>query len=160
MAIDAFLKLDSIKGESLDKKHAGEIDILSWSWGMSNTGSAHMGGGSGTGKANVQDMVVTKYIDKASVPLVQALVTGTHYKTGSLVFRKAGGSQVEFYKIDLTEILVSNISLGMSNSDDKGTENVALNFKTFKLTYSAQKADGTLDGSIDFGYDLAANDKL
>ena len=49
MAVDMFLKMDGIKGESVDDKHKDEIDVLSWSWGMSQSGSAHMGGGAGAG---------------------------------------------------------------------------------------------------------------
>ena len=51
MAVDMFIKIDGIKGESADDKHKEEVDVLSWSWGMSQSGSAHMGGGAGAGKA-------------------------------------------------------------------------------------------------------------
>ena len=65
MAVDMFIKIDGIKGESADDKHKEEIDVLSWSWGMSQSGSAHMGGGAGAGKVNVNDLSFTKYIDVA-----------------------------------------------------------------------------------------------
>ena len=68
MAMDMFIKIGALKGESVDKTHAGEIDVLAWSWGMSNSGSAHVGGGAGAGKANVQDLSFTKYIDKSHAP--------------------------------------------------------------------------------------------
>ncbi|WP_374595324.1 type VI secretion system tube protein Hcp, partial [Aquabacterium sp.] len=72
MAVDMFMKIGDVKGESRDKTHAGEIDVLAWSWGVSNSGSAHTGGGAGAGKANVQDLSFTKYVDKASPPLLLA----------------------------------------------------------------------------------------
>ncbi|MEP6506288.1 MAG: type VI secretion system tube protein Hcp, partial [Betaproteobacteria bacterium] len=72
MAMDMFIKIGDLKGESVDKKHAGEIDVLAWSWGISNSGSAHVGGGAGAGKANVQDLSFTKYIDKSSPDLMLA----------------------------------------------------------------------------------------
>ena len=66
MAVDMFMKIDTIDGESKDKKHTKEIDVLSWSWGLSNSGSAHTGGGAGAGKVNGQDLSFTKYVDSAS----------------------------------------------------------------------------------------------
>src|SRR5919197_1518553 len=66
MAVDMFLHVDGIKGESRDAQHKDDIDVLAWSWGASNSGSAHMGGGGGSGKVNVQDLSITKYVDKSS----------------------------------------------------------------------------------------------
>ncbi len=74
MAVDMFLKLDGVNGESKDKTHIKDIDVLSWSWGMSNSGSAHVGGGAGSGKVNVQDVSVTKYIDSSSPKLMHSLL--------------------------------------------------------------------------------------
>ena len=76
MAVDMFLKIDGLKGESADDAHAGEIDVLAFSWGMSQSGSMHIGGGGGSGKVNVQDMSITKYLDKASTVLMQKWCSG------------------------------------------------------------------------------------
>ena len=70
--------MDGIKGESVDSKHKDEIDVLAWSWGMSNSGSAHMGGGAGSGKVNVQDLSLTKYIDVSSPDLMLSCCNGKH----------------------------------------------------------------------------------
>ena len=82
MAVDMFLKIDDVQGESVDQNkpsHAGEIQVISWSWGMTQSGSTHMGTGSGSGKVNVNDITVTKYIDRASPNLIQSCCNGTHY---------------------------------------------------------------------------------
>src|SRR5262245_21929107 len=102
MAVDMFLKLDKIDGESADKAHKGEIDVLAWSWGASNSGSAHMGGGAGAGKVNVQDISFTKYIDKSSPSLFLSCANGKHIPTATLVVRKAGEKPLEYLKLELT----------------------------------------------------------
>ncbi len=74
--VDAFLKLDGIKGESRTHKHKDEIEILSWHWGLKNTGSAHFGGGMGAGKVQVGDIQLVKRVDTASPALMSACATG------------------------------------------------------------------------------------
>ena len=78
MAVDMFLDLDKIKGESQDKTWKDKIDILAWSWGMSQSGTMHTGGGGGSGKANFQDISITKYLDKSSTDLMKACSKGDH----------------------------------------------------------------------------------
>jgi len=84
MAVDMFLELDGIKGESVDATHKDKIDVLSWSWGLSNTGTFHHGSGGGAGKANFQDISITKYIDKATADLWYHTASGKHIAKGSL----------------------------------------------------------------------------
>src|SRR3954465_11656960 len=109
MAMDMFIKIAGLKGESVDKTHAGEIDVLAWSWGMSNSGSAHVGGGAGAGKANVQDVSFTKYIDASSAALMLACCTGEHFDDAELIVRKAGTTPVEYVKITMTEVLITAV---------------------------------------------------
>ena len=113
---------------------------------MSNSGSAHVGGGAGAGKVSVQDISVTKYVDAASSVLLSHCCDGTHIKTATLVVRKAGGTPLEYIKIELEEILITSVSTGGSGGEDRLTENVSLNFAKFKYSYQPQKADGTKDG--------------
>src|SRR5215204_6521956 len=101
MAVDMFLKLDPIKGESQDDKHKDEIDVLSWSWGMHQTGTTHQGTGGGAGKVSVQDLTFTHYVDKASADLIKACTKGDHIAKGTLVVRKAGGEALEYIKIEM-----------------------------------------------------------
>lgn len=160
MAVDMFMKIDTVKGESTDKTHAKEIDVLAWSWGMSNSGTTHQGGGGGSGKANVQDLSFTKYVDASSHALLLACSNGTHFKTANLVVRKAGGkgAPIEYIKIDMDEVLVTSVSCGGSGGEDRLTENVTLNFAKVKYAYTPQKPDGTADTPLPMTYDIASND--
>src|ERR1700752_1517468 len=107
MAMDMFIKIDSLAGESKDSTHKGEIDVLAWSWGMSNSGSAHVGGGAGAGKVNVQDLSFTKHIDKSSPDLMLACANGKHFDQAVLTVRKAGENPLEYLKITMDELMVT-----------------------------------------------------
>ncbi len=157
MAVDMFLKIDGVAGESVDADHKGEMDVLAWSWGASQSGTMHVGGGGGAGKANFQDISFTKWVDKGSATLLQALAKGTHLKTANLVVRKSGDKPLEYIKLDMTEVIVSSISTGGSGGEDRLTENVTLNFRDFKLTYTPQDATGAGGGAVDFGFNIAEN---
>lgn len=161
MAVDMFLKLDGIKGESRDAKHKDEIDVLSWSWGMSNSGSAHVGGGAGSGKVNVQDVVVTKYIDASSNALLLACCNGKHIAKGLLTVRKAGGDEpVEYIKIDMADILISSVSTGGSGGEDRLTENLSMNFAKVKFEYTPQDEKGKPGAAMPMGWNIAENVKF
>lgn len=157
MAVDMFIKIDSIKGESIDHTHKAEIQVLAWSWGMSQSGTTHMGGGGGAGKVNVQDISFTKFIDSSSPILMQNCCSGKHFKTATLVVRKAGDKPLEYLKIKLTEILITSVSTGGSGGEDRLTENVTLNFAAFHLDYFPQKQDGTGDAAVSASYNIAEN---
>ena len=118
MAVDMFIKIDGIKGESADDKHKEEIDVLSWSWGMNQSGSAHMGGGAGAGKVNVHDLSFTKYVDKGSNLLLSGCFKGTHYKEALLTVRKAGDKPLEYIKVTMEEVMVTSVSTGGSGGED------------------------------------------
>ncbi len=157
-AVDYFLKIDGVDGESKDDKHKGEIDILSWSWGASQTGSMASGGGGGAGKVSMQDFSFTKSIDKSSPKLFEALATGKHLKEVKLTLR--GSSSVEYLTITLSDVLVSSYSTGGSGADDRPTESVSLNFARIKMSYVEQDASGRAGAATEFGWDLKANTKI
>lgn len=159
MAVDMFLKLDDVKGESRDDKHKDEVDVLAWSWGMSQSGTMHSGGGGGAGKVSVQDLSLTKYVDKASPNLVMASCNGKHYKEALLTVRKAGEKPLEYIKITMKEVLVSSISTGGSGGEDRLTENVTLNFAEFKIEYTPQKPDGSGEAAVEAAWNIAKNVK-
>ena len=73
---DIFLKIDGLKGESVDNSHKDEIDVLDWKWGLEQTGTAHIGMGGGAGKVRVKDLFVTKHVDKATPELFKACCNG------------------------------------------------------------------------------------
>jgi len=155
MASDMFLKLDDIKGESSKEKHTGEIDINSWGWGVSQTGSSHVGGGSGSGKATVSDMTVTKHVDRSSPLLFQMCCAGTPIAKGLLTCRKAGGKALEYVKITMEQAIITSVTLGGDAGGDFITETVTLNFAKMNYEYVPQKGDGTGDASVVKGWDIA-----
>jgi len=161
MAVDMFLLIDNgkVKGETRDKVYGPKfaIDVLAWSFGASNSGSAHTGGGAGAGKANVQDLSVTKWVDKSSPILMQACCKGTHFPTAVLIVRKAGDKPLEYLKVTLTEVMITSVSTGGSGGEDRLTENVTLNFAKFQLDYIEQKADGTEGDKPTMTYNIAEN---
>ena len=159
MAVDMFIKIGDVKGESQDKTHKDEIDVLAWSWGMSQSGTMHTGGGGGSGKVNIQDLSITKWVDKASPTLMKYCSDGKQFKEAKLVVRKAGGpAPLEYIIIIMNDVIVTSLSTGGSGGEDRLTENVTLNFSTVKVDYQAQKADGSKDGGpIKYGWDIAAN---
>ena len=111
MAVDTFLKLGDIKGESKDSKHAGEIDVLSWSFGVSQTGTMGVGGGGGAGKANFSDLNIMHAVDKASPVLMTKCATGEHIKEATLISRKAGKGQQEYLIVKMNDILVNDVAV-------------------------------------------------
>lgn len=161
MAVDMFLKLTDVKGEAQDKAHKEEIDVLAWSWGMSQSGSMHVAGGGGSGKVSVQDLSITKLIDKSSPVLMKYCSSGKQFPEGILTVRKAGGDNpLEYLVITMTDIIVTSVSTGGSGGEDRLTENVSLNFAAVKTEYQPQKPDGSADGGkIPWEMDIAANEQ-
>jgi type VI secretion system secreted protein Hcp len=159
MAMDMFIKIGALKGESRDKAHKEEIDVLAWSWGMSNSGSAQQGSGAGAGKVNVQDLSFTKYIDKSSPDLMLATCNGKHFDKALLTVRKAGESPLEYLLITMEEVLISSVSTGGSGGEDRLTENVTLNFAKVKVQYKEQTPTGGVGDKPEMGWDIAENVK-
>jgi type VI secretion system secreted protein Hcp len=155
MASDIFAKLGDIKGESIDDKHKDEIEVLSYSWGVSNAGSMGYGTGGGEGKAAFHDLSFTHKIDKASPILMQSCATGVHLKEATITHRKAGKGQQEFLVIKMNDVIVTSVTHG-GNGGDGSSENVSLAFAKVNVEYKPQKADGSLDAGIHFKYDLKA----
>ena len=159
MAMDMFIQIGALKGESKDAVHKEKTDVLAWSWGMSNSGSAHVGGGAGAGKVNVQDLSFTKYVDKTTPDLMLAACNGKHFPDALLIVRKAGEKPLEYIKIKMTDVLISSVSTGGSGGEDRLTENVTLNFAKVSFIYKPQKADGSGDADITMSWNIAANTK-
>lgn len=162
MALDMFIDIEGIPGESADKVHKGHISLLTWSWGATQSGSTHIGTGGGSGKVNVNDLSFTKYIDAASHLLLLNCCNGKHIPKATLTIRKAGGdAALDYLKLTLEDIIVSSVSTGASVGDDMLTEAIQLNFAKFKFEYTKQKKDGTADGGpLPAGWDMQKNDKV
>jgi type VI secretion system secreted protein Hcp len=156
MAIDYFLKIDGISGESLDSKHKGEIEVESWSWGESNPAQPG-GGGGAAGKVQIQDLAFTTRFSKASPQLILACASGKHFKDAALTARKAGKGQQEFLTFSLSDVLVSAYQTGGAGGDVFPGDSVSLNFSKIRVEYKPQNPDGSLGSSIKAGWDVKQN---
>ena len=136
-AVDYFLKIDGIDGESTDKDHKGEIDVLAWSWGMSQSG-VHTS--DGTIVPDFQELELTKYVDKSTPKLMEALAGGLPLREAHMIVSDAAGT--DYFMIHMTNVMVTSISTGGSGGEDRLTENVTLNFAEVKVEYKPQGVDG------------------
>jgi len=156
MAVDIFAKIGDIKGESTDSKHKDEVEVLSYSWGVTNPGQIGTGGGGGAGRATFQDLSIVHKIDKASPRLLEACATGQHLKEATITFRKAGQKQQDFLIIKMNDVIITGV-LQSALSSEAGSETVNLEFAKVDWEFKPQKADGSLDAGIHFKFDIKAN---
>lgn len=154
MAANIFIKVGDVKGESQDDEHQEWIDVLSWSWGLSQPGSFGSGGGGGTGKVNVHDLSFTKYVDAASPDLVKTCANGKHHETAELHVVKAGEKALPYLKYKFTKVLISSVQTGGSGAEDRLTENVSLNFNEFAMDYTKQSDTGAGDTTASMGWNI------
>jgi len=158
MAVDMFIKIGDIKGESKGKGHTDEIDVLAWSWGMSQSGTFHQGSaGGGSGKASVQDLSLTKYVDSSSHALQLACLNGKHIPKCNLSVQKAGEKAVEYIDIELENCMVVSVSTGGSGGEDRLTENVTLNFAKVHFTYTPQTKEGGAGSKQEYKWNIQEN---
>jgi len=158
MASDMFIKIGSVAGESTDGELGGHIDVISWSWGASQSGVGHIGGGSGSGKVQIQDLHITKYLDKASATLFKMCCGGDHLDVAVLTVRKAGGNKpLTYLKITMNQVIITSMSTGGSGGQDRLTENITLNFAKVKMEYTPQTGKAGGDATVVAGWDIAAN---
>ena len=157
MAVDIIIKIEGVDGESVIQDHEDEIDVLAWSWGMSQSGSMHVGGGGGSGKVSIQDVSLTKYVDKSSPSLMRACCNGEHLTEATLTIRKSGKDALDYLKIKMSPVLVTSVSTGGSGGEDRLTENVTLNFAKVEVGYTPQKEDGTGDAEIALIWNIEKN---
>ena len=153
-----FAKLSEIKGESADTKHKDEIEVLSFSWGVTNSVPPGAGGGGGAGKATFHDLSFVHRIDKATPLLLKACATGTHIKEATITHRRGSTTPQEYLVVKLNDIIITGVThTGAADQPETGSETVSMSFAKVDFTYKAQKANGTLDAGLSFKYDLIAN---
>ncbi|MFN7929732.1 MAG: type VI secretion system tube protein Hcp [Blastocatellia bacterium] len=160
-AVDYFLKIDGIEGESHDAQNKNQIDLESWSWGATQSGGHSYGGGGGAGKVQMQDFHFVMKVNKSTPKLLEACATGKHIPSALLTCRKAGGKQEAFLKIKFSDLLVSSYQTGGSGgSDIVPMDQISLNFSKIEFEYFAQKPDGGVVSAGKTGYDLKLNQKI
>jgi type VI secretion system secreted protein Hcp len=154
MAADIFAKLGGIKGESNDAKHKDEIEVLSYSWGVTKPVLPASSGG-GAGKASFQDLVIVHRIDKASPMLMEACATGKHLNDATITHRKDGKQPFEYLIVKLNDVQITAVTHDSANNQpDTGSEKVSLTFTKVALEYRPQRLDGSADPSIYFKHEL------
>jgi type VI secretion system secreted protein Hcp len=156
---DYFLKVDGIPGESADAKHKDEIDVLAFSWGVSQTEAASSGGGGAAGKAMFDDLLVVARTSRASPLLWLACASGTHIASAVLTCRRGGKSAVEFLKITLSDVVVASYEL---DSSDEGPplDQLGLAYAKIETQYTPVDPTGKAQAVVKAGWDLAAGKKV
>ncbi|WP_180132216.1 type VI secretion system tube protein Hcp [Rhodoferax sp. BLA1] len=153
MAIDCFIKFDGVEGESSNKDHKGEVEVLSWSWGIA--GAGQVGGTStGKGKTVAGPLSFVHLYDKASPLLAKHCAAGKLFKTVVLTSRKAGEGQKDFLQVSLKEVQVTSIQPAGADADI--TEAVTLNYRDIEFAYKPQDSKGGLGAEVKFGWDVAS----
>lgn len=159
MAVDSYLKLDKLKGESIVKGFEDQIQVNGWSWGMIQSGTTHKGTGGGSGRVDVSDMQISKKVDTASPALADAACRGVHFEEAVLTMRKAGGKEaLDYLIITMEDVIVTSLQFTGGEGADEVYESLALNFAKYTFSYQPQKEDGSKKGgAIDTTYDIAKN---
>jgi type VI secretion system secreted protein Hcp len=158
MAVNAHLKIDGLDGESATSGFEKQIDVLSWSFGATQTGSMAFGGGGGSGKVSVGDLNITKRFDKASPKLFEALGTGKHIKEAILTLKKAGGDKaVEYLNYKISDILISSVQWGGASDGEYPTEQVSINFAKIEIVYTEQDDKGVAGAKTGSKFDVKQN---
>lgn len=156
---DYLLLIDGIQGESKQEGTelpANCIDIESWSWGGTNSGSYDVGGGGGAGKVSMQDFHFVCKNGKATAQLMKAMVTKAHPATGKLFCRKGGGdaNTYIYYQVDFDFLTISSCQEGGANGSDLLPHvQISFNYKKFTLDYKEQGDDGTVQSAAKASYD-------
>ena len=152
MAVDIVLKINSsppIKGES--SKVADGIDVLEWSWGLTQSASAHVSTGAGSGSADVRDLTIKKWVDGASPVLIYSCFKGNDLKEAVLTVTKVGGTggPIEMVKMTMYgTVFVSSVNTGQAEPGDRYSETITLNFAKVKFDYTGQKADQSKGATV------------
>jgi type VI secretion system secreted protein Hcp len=155
---DYFLKIDGIAGESQDPRHQGEIEVESFSW--SETFLASAAGAGGAGKVHVQDLHITKQIDKASPLLMLAAASGRHLTSAVLTAQRPGKEPLDYLTISLGGVMVNSYQTGALAGQPVPTDQVSFSFRQIEIVYRPQLPDGSLASPVMAGWDVAANHKM
>ena len=154
MAVNAYLTIDVIPGPSTSKTNA--IDVLSFSFGASQT-STYGVGASGkeakAGRADFSNLTIMKVLDKTSPLLFEACVKATVLKKVALIYDKpVSGKQEDYFKVSMGDAIVTSQQL--SGSNENPTESISFAFQSIEVSYAAEKDDGTLEAFVPKGFSL------
>ena len=159
MEQDIFLKLSGIQGESQDAVHMNEIQVLEWEWLIEQDSAVHRNSGGGAGKATVNDLIFEHYMDKASPTLMKYCLTGRHIPEAVLVARKAGGTSLEYYKLTLSDVVITRVRTAMP-AGTPARQQVSLSFAKVQEEYTVQNEHGGKGGTVQANFDIKANQSM
>lgn len=160
MAIDVYLQIEGIKGESADSAHAGWIECLAVHWGVTQpkSATASTGGGHTAERANLSDIGITKLTDMASPMLFQSCAAGRTYPKAKLEFLRADGDgkPIKYFLIELENVLIGHFAANAGEGSIL-SESLGLKYSKIKVAYTVQKIGGGASGNTAGGWDLATN---
>ena len=157
MSSKIFLKIGNIKGESTDDKHKNEIEVFSWSWGVTNAATVGPGSGSAAGRPTFNDLNFTHRYDKAAPLLWRACAVGEHFTEATLAGTKQGKGEQDYLIVKMSDVMVTSASASDSSGGGEAMEAVGVKFAKVDVEYKPQKADGSFDASVRFKYDIRSN---
>jgi type VI secretion system secreted protein Hcp len=175
MAQDIFIKINGIDGESQDKDHKNEIEIIDWNWNIFQQSNMHGGSGGGAGKATVDDLEFVHSVDRASPNLMKYCLAGKHIDEATLVVRKAGGKPLEYLKITMSDVVITKVQpfldsftvsstsqtssgpVTSTSTDSRISERIRLSFARVKQEYTVQNAQGGSGGTVTASFDIQKN---
>lgn len=160
MAIDVYLQIDGIKGESTDDKHKDWIECKSVNWSVEQpkSATASTGGGHTAERCEHKDIVITKLADLSSPILLQTCSAGKTIPKARFEFMRADGQgdRIKYFEIEIENVLIGAVTPGVQEGDILG-EHVGLKFSKVKWKYTQQKVTGGAGGNTSGGWDLATN---
>jgi type VI secretion system secreted protein Hcp len=161
MALDAYMKIDGIAGESKDGGYGEWIEITGYNFGssQSTTVTASSAGGAASGRTRLTDFHVTKELDRASPKLLGASCAGQHLKQVTIALHRSGGEKVKYFEVVMDEVIISNFT--QIAIDGIPFESIDFNYGRITTTYVQQnRTDGTGGGNVIDGWDQIANKRM
>ncbi|KVP45282.1 Hcp family type VI secretion system effector [Burkholderia ubonensis] len=163
MGVAMFMKVDGVAGESADAQHKGWTDIQTFSWGASQPGAMASGSGGNAGKASFNDLVVAAYMDKGAPAIIKNCASGKHLPSVEISACKTGGTQVEFMRVTLQEVLVTSAQVaGVDPGDvaDRLLMHYGFQAAKVKKQYWQQNDNGGKGAEVSVGWNIKENTEM
>jgi len=157
MSVDMFMQVDGATGESQDANHKGWTDMDSFTWGATQPNTMASGGGAGAGKVSFHDLNVVAKIDKCYPAVLKYCATGKHLGSVNISLCKAGGTQIEFGKITLTDVMVTNVTVTGANTSDAVMVNYSFQAASIQTQYWEQTNQGGKGAESQMGFNIKQN---
>jgi type VI secretion system secreted protein Hcp len=163
MPADVFLKIEGVEGESSDAKHKNEIEVLSFSWGVTQaiTGTVSSSGTFSGQRCDMSALVVQKLFDKSSPKTAQACAAGDHFPSAVLTLCRAGGDKQPYMEYKLTDVMISSYQVGGTGEGGLPAESLSLSYSKMEMSYTKVGTNGKPEGKgASVGWDLKQNKKV